>query len=275
MGSIDPPVLALAVVGDGIIGRSVRLAWLRRHPDAAVTSLDRGSDPAADLAAADIVVLATPVDAILEILPELPRCAPRASLIVDTGSTKHAIVAAAAAAGLENFVAGHPMAGGSTTGPGAARADLFDGRPWWLVVGGVNPDLRARARGFVESLGAVAVETDDRGEAHDRIVAAVSHLPQIVATALLARVGESVGAEGLRLAGAGLRDTTRLAESNADIWRSIVATNQRAIAPLLKALADDLRATADCLDDPAAIDHLFDRAHRWLPRMEGKVRSGA
>lgn len=265
MGAIAAP--ALAIVGDGLIGRSVRLARLRADPNAAIVSLDRGSDLAA-LASADLVVLAAPVDAILAIVPRLRDLAPRASLIIDTGSTKQAIVAAADAAGLGNFVGGHPMAGGSTTGPEDARADLFDGRPWWLVVGGVDPDLRAEARRFVESVGAVAIETDDRGEAHDRIVAAVSHLPQIVASALLARVGESVGADGLRSAGAGLRDTTRLAGSHADIWRSILATNQESIAPLLRALASDLTAIADRLDDSAAIDQLFDRAHRWLAKRD-------
>lgn len=259
-----PSAPALAVVGDGLIGRSVRLAWLRRHPEAEVTSLDRGSDPEG-LYAADIVVLAAPVNAILEMVPELPRIAPRASLIVDTGSTKQAIAAAAAAAGLQNFVPGHPMAGGSTTGPSGARADLFDGRTWLLVVGGLDEALREQARRFVEWLGAVPVETPDRGALHDRVVAAVSHLPQIVASALLARVGESVGADGLRWSGGGLRDTTRLAESRPDIWRSIVATNQDAIAPLLKALAADLDALADRLDDPDAIDDLFARAHSWLP----------
>ncbi len=264
MGSIDPAAPALAIVGDGLIGRSVRLAWLRRHPDATVASLDRDSDPGA-LAAADIVVLAAPVDAILTMLPDLPGRAPHASLIIDTGSTKQAIVSAAESAGLRNFVGGHPMAGGSTTGPGAARADLFDGRTWLLVVGDVSADLRLRARRFVEDLGAVPVEIPDRGQLHDRIVAAVSHLPQVVATALLARVGEAVGEDGLAWAGAGLRDTTRLAESRPEIWRSIIATNGKQIAPLLDALARDLSRLAERLGDPGAIDELFARAHRFRP----------
>jgi prephenate dehydrogenase len=266
VGSIDPAAPALAIVGDGLVGRSVRLAWLRRHPGATVASLDRDSDPG-DLAAADIIVLAAPVDAILEMLPGLPRRAPRASLIIDTGSTKQAIVSAAESAGLRNFVGGHPMAGGSTTGPDAARADLFDGRTWLLVVGDVSADLRLRARRFVEDLGAVPVEIPDRGQQHDRTVAAISHLPQLVATALLARVGESVGEDGLAWAGAGLRDTTRLAESRPDIWRSIIASNRDEIVPLLDALARDLARLAERLDDPGAIDELFAGAHRWrLPR---------
>ena len=254
----------VAVVGDGLIGRSVRLAWLRHAPGGAVVSLDRGSD-LAPLAAAEVVVLAAPVDAVLAILPDLPRLAPRARLIMDTGSTKRAIVAAAEAAGLHDFIGGHPMAGGSTTGPSAARADLFDGRSWLLIVDRADTGLRARASRFVEALGARPVEIPGDGEVHDQVMAAVSHLPQIVASALLARVGESVGADGLAWAGRGLRDTTRLAESPPDIWRSIAATNHDAIAPLLKALAADLADLADRLDQPGAIDELFTRAHRWLP----------
>ena len=263
MGSIETTPPRLAVVGDGLIGRSVRLAWLRSYPDAEVTSLDRGGD-LGGLLQADLVVLAAPVDAIVGIIPALPRLAPRASLIVDTGSTKQTIVSAASAAGAGNFVGGHPMAGGSTTGPGGARADLFDGRPWILISGDADPDLLDRADRFVAALGATPVVVQDNGELHDRIVAAVSHLPQLVATTLLARVGESAGEAGLAWAGAGLRDTTRLAESGPAIWRSIVGTNREAIRPLLKAMAADLDALADRLDDPEAIDRLFARAHRWL-----------
>lgn len=261
MGSITAPVMA--VVGDGLIGRSVRLAWLRHTPDGAVASLDRGSD-LEPLASAEIVVLAAPVDAVLALMPDLPRLAPRARLVMDTGSTKRAIVAAAATAGLRNFIGGHPMAGGSTTGPAAARADLFDERSWLLIVDKADAELRERASLFVEALGAVPVEIPGDGEMHDQVMAAVSHLPQMVATALLARVGDTVGPDGLAWAGQGLRDTTRLAESPPDIWRSIAATNHGAIAPLLKALAGDLTDIADRLDDPRAIDELFARAHRWL-----------
>src|SRR5690606_27925934 len=160
-----------------------------------------------------------------------------------------AIVAAAVKAGLGNFVGGHPMAGGSTTGPSAARADLFDGRSWLLVAGHAEAEPRDRAIQFVKALGAVPVEIPDDGEVHDQVMAAVSHLPQIVASALLAMVGESVGAEGLAWAGQGLRDTTRLAESPPDIWRGIITTNRDAIGPILKDFAADLLAFANRLDD--------------------------
>lgn len=252
----------LAIVGDGLIGRSVQLAWLRRHPGASVLALDRGEDLAA-IQSADAVVLAAPVDAIVTMLPHVAARATRARFVTDTGSTKRAIVAAAADAGIEQFVAGHPMAGGTSTGPESAQADLFDGRPWFLLQGQAPADARESARMFVTDLGAEPVLLDDAGDEHDRLVAAISHLPQVVATALRARVGETVGVDGLRFAGAGLRDTTRLAASQASVWAPILATNAAALAPLIRALARDLEATAQALDERGAIDRLFARAHRF------------
>jgi prephenate dehydrogenase len=251
----------LAIVGDGLIGRSVQLAWRRRHPGADVVALDRGDD-LAPLATASAIVLAMPVDAILDRLPGLPALAPRAHFITDTGSTKQAIVEAAVDAGLSRFVAGHPMAGGTSTGPGEARAELFDGRPWFLLSGHAPAAAREAAAGFVSELGATVIWLEDDGRAHDRLVAAISHLPQVVATALRARVGETVGAEGLRYAGSGLRDTTRLAASQASVWAPILATNA-AVAPLLRALAEDLERLSHDLGDREVIERLFARAHRF------------
>lgn len=252
----------LAIVGDGLIGRSVRLAYERRVPGAVVASFDRGDD-LAGLAEATTVVLAAPVDAILVLIPRLARLAPNAALIIDTGSTKQAIAQASRAAGLTQFVPGHPMAGGTSSGPRGARADLFDGRTWFLVAGPANPAAVARARDFVSTVGGVPVEMADDGAAHDRLVAAISHLPQVVATALLARVGETVAADDLRHAGAGLRDTTRLAGSEASMWAPILDTNAAALAPLLRALARDLEAAADGLTNRAQVEGLFARAHRF------------
>ncbi len=252
----------LAIVGDGLIGRSVRLAFERRFPGAVVDSLDRGND-LSGLAGATTVVLAAPVDAILQLIPRLPHLAPSATLITDTGSTKHAIAAVARREGLSRFVPGHPMAGGTSSGPAQARADLFEGRTWFLVPGAAEKSAVRRARAFVAALGAVPVEIPGDGEVHDQIVAAISHLPQIVATALLARVGESVGTDGLQYAGSGLRDTTRLAASRASMWAPILETNAACIAPLLRALARDLESAADSLADRAQVDALFARAHRF------------
>jgi prephenate dehydrogenase len=250
----------LAIVGDGLIGRSVQLAWRRRHRDAEVLAFDRGDD-LTPLASATAVVLAAPVDAILALLPRLPALAPDARFITDTGSTKRLIVEAAA--GLSRFVPGHPMAGGTSTGPDDARADLFDRRTWFLLPGHAEAPARMAAAAFVAALGAHVVELDDDGREHDRLVAVISHLPQVVATALRARVGETVGVEALRHAGAGLKETTRRAAGHASTWAPILATNATALAPLLRALADDLTRVSRELDDRDAIEQLFARAHRF------------
>ena len=94
-------------------------------------------------------------------------------------------------------------------------------------------------------------------------MAAISHLPQVVASALMVRVGQTAGGQGLQLAGAGLRDTTRLAASSADVWTSILAGNADELGPLLTQLADDLRQIAGQLDDSTAMKRLFEAANRW------------
>jgi prephenate dehydrogenase len=101
----------------------------------------------------------------------------------------------------------------------------------------------------------------------------VSHLPQVVATALMLRVGEAVGHDGLAYAGAGLRDTTRLAESGASVWESVLATNADTLRPLLLELADDLRHIAGGLNDSAAVRRLFGTANLYRREFTGRSSS--
>ena len=248
----------LAVVGPGLIGSSVALAAARRWPGVRVTLVDR-ADPLDVIRDATVVVLAAPVDAIIGALPRVAALVTPETLVMDTGSTKRAIVRAAADAGIRRFVGGHPMAGGTASGPAGARADLFDGRPWFLA-NPVDPVAIADAEAFIEALGAQPIRLNDHGEEHDRIMAAVSHLPQLTASALMAVVARAVSPEGMRWAGAGLRDTTRLAASSADVWQSVLATNSAEIKPLLLQLAADLAALADRLEDRDAVRQLFNEA---------------
>lgn len=274
--------MKIGIVGLGLIGTSIALATRRGEPDATLIGVDRDdvirhprivetfTAAATELTAlrhADLVVLATPVQAILETLPQLAAIAPRAR-ITDTGSTKRAVLAAARAAGLTDFVGGHPMAGSDRTGPDAARADLFDARPWFLI--GVAA-LVAEIGTFVHQLGATPLFMTDDGAEHDRMMAAVSHLPQVVVSALMARVGETVGNEGLAYAGSGLRDTTRLAASEASVWESVLATNADALRPLLMELADDLEKIAGQLDDPSATRRLFGIANMYRRNVTGQT----
>ena len=248
----------LAIVGPGLIGTSIALAAKRRWPDLQIKTIDKGQSLSA-IGDSLVVVLAAPVNAILDIIPNLPLVISPQALVLDTGSTKQAIMSAAAAAKIRHFVGGHPMAGG--TGGADARADLFDGRPWFLTNPDA-PDAVKRASKLVEGLGAKPVVLTDRGEEHDRLMAAVSHLPQVTASVLMAIVARAVGADNLHWAGSGLRDTTRLASSQADMWQSVLASNSHELKPLLKYLASELASFAEQLDDPEAVRKLFDEANR-------------
>jgi len=250
----------LAIVGPGLIGTSIALAARRRWPGLEVRTVDQG-EPLESIRDSLVVVLAMPVEAIIQTLPRLGALMHPQALVTDTGSTKRAVMAAATAARLPQFVGGHPMAGGTSTGPAGARADLFDGRAWFLTNADA-PDAVRRAVKFVEALGARPVVQGDRGEEHDRLMAAVSHLPQLVASALMTAVARAVGDNNLQWAGAGLRDTTRLAASQASMWESVLLSNSQEIRPLLRQLASDLVALSDRLDDRDAIRAFFAEAAR-------------
>ena len=257
--------MRIAIIGVGLIGTSVALAARRAWPSLDVTEIDRG-EPLDAAVGAETIVLAAPVDANISILTTHGHRF-TASVITDAGSSKSATIAAARAQGLSNFVGGHPMAGAASSGPGEARADLFDRKTWFLFPPGADPRALTRVRAFVEALGARPTLLNDDGSEHDRVMAAVSHLPQIVASALMTVAGEATATGGLEWAGNGLRDTTRLAAGSADVWSSILATNREAMRPLLLTLSDRLRALADRLDDPQTVRALFDAANLHRRRL--------
>ncbi|MFN2447093.1 MAG: prephenate dehydrogenase [Vicinamibacterales bacterium] len=265
--------LTLVVVGLGLIGTSVALAARRRWPSLRIAGVDHPEKllnhivaGVCDLASpdlsvvtdADVIILATPVATILNTVTDIVRLRSARTLVTDVGSTKRAIVAAFRKAGCETFVGGHPIAGGEIGGALAARADLFDGRPWLLIGTGDTP-LDARAEALIRDLGALPVWTD--AETHDRVMAAVSHLPQVVASALMVTAADAAGAGGLSWAGSGLRDTTRLAGSASSLWESVLATNSDELQPLLLRLSEELRLMADHLAEPTAVRRLFDAAN--------------
>jgi prephenate dehydrogenase len=255
-------VRRVAIVGRGLIGGSIELAARERIPATELIILDRGEN-LASAADADLIVLAAPIGEIIGLVGALKPIVTAATLITDTGSTKAAIVTAAR--GLR-FIGGHPIAGAAGGGLAAARPDLFAGRPW-VVTPTADADSGdvERLRGFIESLGA-RPHTLDAAE-HDRLFAYISHLPQLVVSALMDVVGSGVGNEGLALAGSGLRDSTRLAASPPAIWRDIVRTNDTDIGAAIDALIEGL---ARLRDDPGggALAATFDRAARWRAVLE-------
>jgi len=259
--------MQVGFIGFGLIGGSIARALRANKASAAWTlaawspsgdgprraasdgAIDRAAvSPEAALAGADLVVLAGPATACLSALDDLAGgwrddLGPRA-VITDVASTKGALVARADALGLR-FVGGHPMAGLESSGYDAGRADLFVDRPWVLVPGGIAnaPDVE-RVVALVEACRARVVRLD--AAAHDRAVAGVSHLPLLLAAALVEAVAAPTGsAEGWLvskgLAATGWRDMTRLARGDPDMGAAIAATNSAALAARLR----DLQAVLD------------------------------
>ena len=282
-----PPVFErIAILGLGLIGGSIALAARQTWPRALVIAVDNKSvleqamvkhaiDVAADepyvIAEAELVILAAPVRQNLELLTQLEGHVGGHAVITDVGSTKRAIVDAARRLPARfTFVGGHPMAGAARGGFEFARPDLFKGRPWILTPHtDATGDATEKVMAFVSALGAIPKTMG--AEEHDRLLAVLSHLPQLAASALMEVIGHAAG-EGLALAGRGLVDTTRLASSPAGIWQDIAATNADHIRPALDALIARLAELRDGLDDPEVIERVFDEAARWRARlMEGRA----
>jgi len=264
----EPPFRRLAIVGSGLIGASIRQAAHRAWPAIDAVALDAGDD-VARVAGADLVVLAAPVRVNVALLDTIQPYITSGTVVTDTGSTKRAICAAAATRAAIGFVfiGGHPMAGGARGGAANARADLFDGRPWILTPRpGTPPQAIAGLEAFVSGLGAVThVMTP---ELHDRFVGAVSHLPQLTASALMHVVGKLAGDAGLEIAGPGLMDTTRLAASPPDIWKDIAVTNEDVLRDALDQMIRALTEMKDSLATGAGVDAVFTSAARWRTTLE-------
>lgn len=268
----------IGIVGLGLIGGSIALACRQIWPQSLVIAVDNKDvletamrlhaiDVAADdpivLAEADVVILAAPVRQNVTLLGELDENVRVPAVVTDTGSTKRVMAEAARTLPSRfTFVGGHPLAGAAVSGLEHARPDLFQGRPWIFTPTGdaAGPALD-KLMPFAEALGAVPSVMDV--EAHDRLLAFLSHLPQLAASALMDVVGTAVEEKGLALAGRGLIDTTRLASSPADIWQDIVATNRDQLGPALDTLIDVLQHLRADLGRGEALSDVFASAHRW------------
>jgi prephenate dehydrogenase len=261
----DGPFRRIAIVGFGLVGGSVAQAARRRWPRTEIVAIDR-ADPVARVSGADLVVLSAPVLASIELVTALPPFLSPHAMVTDVCSTKRLIVAAAGAIPGLRFIGGHPMAGDVRSGAVHARADLFDGRPWILTPGPDLPTELQRLEEFVAGLGAVAhVMTPDL---HDRFVGAVSHLPQLTASALMHSVGKLAGDAGLEIAGRGLHDTTRLAGSPAAIWKDIAITNEDVLRGALDTLIATLGEMRDSLPSGEGVESVFTSACRWRDALD-------
>ena len=288
-----PPVFEkIAILGLGLIGGSIALAARQLWPTGLVIGVDDKSvletamrrhaiDVAADdpvvIAEADLVILAAPVRQNLELLDGLERHVRGSAVVTDVGSTKREIVERADALPSRlTFVGGHPLGGAPRGGLKHARADLFQNRPWLFTPPtDAAGEALDRLRQFVEALGARPhVMTPAE---HDRLLAFLSHLPQLTASALMHVVGSAAGADGLALTGRGLADTTRLASSPVTIWRDICASNADQIRVALDRLIAELEQLRDGLEGDESVDKVFESAATWravLADRIGKERAG-
>jgi len=279
------------VIGTGLIGTSVALAlrardtevWLADHDDDALrlaVSLGAGQPlPAGGVPGgpADVTVLAVPPAAVAGQLlaaqsRRLARC------YTDVASVKELPLARARELGcdLASYVPGHPLSGRERSGPAAARADLFAGRPWVICPQPANAaeDLLL-VRRLAEACGAQPVSV--AAVEHDRWVALVSHAPHAVAAAMAARL-ERAPEGALAVAGQGLRDVTRIAASGPAMWLQIFAANAGPVSAVLREVAADLAEAADALNSLAAGDEqaakqvadLLERGSGGVARIPGK-----
>jgi prephenate dehydrogenase len=273
-----PVFQRVGIVGLGLIGGSIALAARQIWPAGLVIGVDRKDvleramvlhaiDVAADdpvvLAEADLVILAAPIQQNLDILRALPDNVTGPAVITDTGSTKREMVEAAKSLPERfTFVGGHPLGGAARGGIEHARPDLFTGRPWLFTpTGGNDTGALDKLASFATGLGAVPQTVTP--EAHDRLLAFISHLPQLTVSALMHVVGQAAGRDGLALSGRGLQDTTRLASSPADIWKEVCATNPDEIGAALDELIAVLRELRGDLASGTTIEEVFDSANRW------------
>jgi prephenate dehydrogenase len=276
----------VAILGTGLIGGSFALA-LKRHltdihvvgwdrPEVMIDAKQRGAvdesffaslEPA--IRRADLIYIALPIGATLDLLPEIAQRAPSHALVTDAGSTKLRIAQTAAELFTEEdgplFLGGHPMAGREVSGIANADAGLFQNATYALIGSSEDTD-DPRVSAFVkilEKIGARPLWLS--AEQHDNAVGLASHLPQLAAVALASFLYDKLDENGLpiTLAGPGLRDTLRLAGSSYPMWRDIVLTNREALSSALESFArrvDELRerlASRDLEADFEAANELY------------------
>ncbi|MCP1501467.1 prephenate dehydrogenase [Curtobacterium herbarum] len=278
------------IVGTGLLGASIGLALRDKgvevvlddvSPAALALAVDYGAGrPPAAGDEPELIVVAVPPDVTATVVERELRDHPNA-VVTDVASVKSGPLDRLRAVGADvsRYIGSHPMAGRERSGPTAARADLFIGRPW--VIAG-HDDISHQRAAVVEhlalDLGATVVPMDP--ESHDRAVAVVSHAPQLVATLMASRLRDAPG-EALGLAGGGVRDVTRIAASDPGLWVQIIGANAEHIRPVLADLRDELDRVLTALADPAAagspraIAETMASGNRGVERLPGKHGSTA
>ena len=287
----------LAIVGVGLIGGSFALALRRAGAVASVVGYDRDGgaleratalgviDEAAESVSdaaqgSDFVAIAVPVRAVGPVLHDVGLALGPDAVVTDVGSTKQDVVLAARAELRERFarfVPGHPIAGREASGVDAASAELFKGA---RVVLTPEAETAPEAQDFVRAAweaagGRVSILA---ARDHDRIFAAVSHLPHVLAFALVSEIASRPeAAELLGFAGGGFRDFTRIAASSPEMWRDIAMQNRAALLEEIDRYRDRLAVFRDLVDrgDGPGLLRLMDEACAARQSMAGARRTGA
>ena len=278
------PFRQVTIIGTGLIGGSLGLALKKRRLAGRIIGCDRApalkrardcgaieagnTNPADAARGSDLVVLATPVIPILDLIGRLGPIMPARTLVTDVGSTKAEIVARASKSfgrnAVTRFLAGHPMAGNEHAGVEFADADLFEGAAW-LFTPLPGQDIHAGLCGeFIhcaEKMGAKIAAVDPAD--HDRFCAWISHLPQMISTALAATLVDEFGLDApvLDIGGRALREMTRISGSPYSMWRDIAITNQKNLSDALQKLEQRLAHIRENLDSRELAAE-FERAHQ-------------
>jgi prephenate dehydrogenase len=292
------PFKQVTIIGTGLIGGSLGLALKKRRLAGRIIGCDRApalkraqvcgaiesgsTHPADAVRGSDLVVLATPVIPILDLIGRLAPTLPARTLVTDVGSTKAEIVERATKSFGRNaghrFLAGHPMAGKEHAGVEFADADLFEGAAWLFTpVPGqnVHTGLCGEFIHCAERMGAKTAVVDPTD--HDRFCAWISHLPQMISTALAAALVDEFGSDApvLDIGGRALREMTRISGSPYSMWRDIAITNQKNLSDALQKLEQRLAHIRENLDSRGLAAE-FERAHQLRkdsPRRRG-TKSG-
>lgn len=277
----------ITIVGCGLIGGSFGLAMRRAGFAGRITAfggaranvaVERGVADALEegfgqgkICPADLVYLAAPIGGIIDFLRTHAASIKPGAIVTDAGSTKVEIVKAAGESlpRMVHFVGGHPMAGSENTGVEYARADLFEGAAYVLVREGAGDDGPfERMKSIAEAIGARPLITD--AVSHDLAVALISHLPQLLSSALASLLGPDGPSDRFdrplarRLAATGWRDMTRLGGSSWEVWRDILMTNREDIVRALDLMSGELLAVRDALEagDFNLLRDLFEKANQ-------------
>ncbi len=284
----------ITIIGTGLIGGSLGLALRKKGFRGKIVGCDRKdvlarakrmgaishgiADPVESSRDSNLVVLATPVGAIIELIGRLAPHLSSDTLLTDVGSTKAAVLTCAEKAfgkdAHRRFLGGHPMAGKENSGIEFADAELFRGAAWFitpLAKQQLNRGVAAEYLAWVKKVGAKVAGLDSAE--HDRLCAWISHVPQMVSTALAAALVDEYGEDAalLESGGRALREMTRISGSPYSMWRDIAITNKQSISDALLAIEQRLAHIRENLDS-RELEKEFDRAHKLKNRSPQRHR---